>query len=133
MASGRTRLFGMIAAGLLCAGFGATEVRARAACEPATARAGDQFCQPARRSEAAVDRSGRFQVAQISPFDCTDRCIADFKTCMGKPPANDPGTVQPPPGTGNGTVVTPPGYEFCIGVQDKCIATCKAAAGTNTR
>ena len=132
MASERTRLFGTIAAGLLCAGIGATEAGARAACEPAT-DAASRICQPVQRSQAVVDKSGRFRVAQILQFDCVDRCINDFKTCMGDPPRNGPPITQRPPGTGNGTVVTPPPYEFCIGVQNQCIADCKAAANTNTR
>jgi hypothetical protein len=130
MASGRTRLFGVIAVGLLCANMGATKARARAACEPATTQAiaADRLCQPVKPSQSAADRSGRFRVAQILPFDCVDRCIADFKTCMGFRPPTDPPKTLPPPGNGN--VPTPPPFEQCIAAQDQCIAACKAAAGT---
>ena len=130
MASGRIRLFGLIAAGLLCAGIGAAEARARAACEPAMAQptAGDRLCQPVKPSQSAADKSGRFRVAQILPFDCVDRCIADFRTCLGIPPRTDPPKTLPPPGSGN-NVPTPPPFEQCLAAQDQCIAVCKEAAG----
>jgi hypothetical protein len=126
----RKRLFGVIAAGLLCAGIGATEAGARAACQPAAAQANaaDRLCQPVKRSQTTADRSGRFRIAQILPFDCVDRCIADFKTCMGPPPRTDPPVIGNDP-----PVKTTPPYEFCIGVQDQCIAACKEAAGRKTR
>jgi hypothetical protein len=124
----RASLFGMIAAGLLCAGIGTTEARARAACGLAMAQAADRLCQPVKPSQSAADRSGRFRVAQILPFDCVDRCIADFKTCMGFPPRTDPPKILPPPGSGN-NVPTPPPFEQCIAAQDQCIAVCKEAAG----
>jgi len=129
MASGRTRLFGLIAAGLLCAGIGATEAGARAACEPVAAQAADRLCQLVKRSQTTADKSGRFRIAQILPFDCVDRCIADFRTCLGIPPRTDPPVTLPPPGPGN-NVPTPPPFEQCLAAQDQCIAACKAAAGT---
>ncbi len=129
----RTKLSGMFAAALLCVGIGAPQAGARTACEPPAARAtaAAPLCQPAGY-RAAADMSGRFRVAQILPFDCYDRCIADFKTCMGENSSNGPPKTQLPPGSGN-TVPTPPPYEFCIGVQDQCIATCKEASGRKTR
>jgi hypothetical protein len=128
MTSGRTRLFGMIAAGLLCAGIGVTEAGARAACEPASANAA-LVCQPNKGTRAATDSSGRFRIAQIMPFDCVDRCIADTRTCLGIPPKTDPPVTLPPPGSGN-NVPTPPPFAQCLNAQEECIATCKAAAGT---
>jgi hypothetical protein len=92
----------------------------------------DQLCQPVKPSPSAADGSGRYRVAQILPFDCVDRCIADFKTCMGFPPHNDPPRTLPPPGSGN-DVPTPPPFEQCIAAQDQCIAACKEAAGRKTR
>jgi hypothetical protein len=124
MASGRTRLFGVIAAGLLCAGIGATEAGARAACEPASGNAAP-LCQPNKGSRPAMDRSGRFRIAQILPFDCVDRCIADFRICLGIPPRTDPPVIGNDP-----PVKTPPPFEQCLAAQDQCIAACKAAAGT---
>src|SRR3954468_16130807 len=72
---------------------------------------------------AAQTSSARQRLAQTIPFDCLDRCFADFKTCLGTPPRQDPPVIIPPPNSG-GNVPTPPSFDQCKRARDECEAQC---------
>jgi len=59
-------------------------------------------------------------LTQTIPLHCLDRCFADFKTCLGVPPRNDPRTTLP---NGRG-VPTPPSFDECKRARDECEAAC---------
>ena len=71
---------------------------------------------------AQVSPTQQQPLAQAIPFDCLDRCFAEFKTCLGTPP-NDGRPVIIPNGR-SGTVPTPPPFDLCKRIRDECDAAC---------
>jgi hypothetical protein len=72
--------------------------------------------------EAAAQTSGsRQRLAQTIPFDCLDRCFAEFKTCLGTPPRGD--LMPLPNGRGEGVPTLPP-FDLCKRARDECDAQC---------
>lgn len=70
----------------------------------------------------AVAQTSQQRLAQTIPFDCLDRCFADFKTCLGIPPRTDPPVTLP---NGRpGTVPTPPSFDLCKRARDECEVQC---------
>jgi len=76
--------------------------------------------QAAAQTSGAQQQQQQQRTAQALPFDCLDRCFAEFKACLGPPP--DPNKPIPPP---NGSSVpTPPPFEQCKRARDECEAQC---------
>ena len=63
------------------------------------------------------------RLAQNIPFDCLDRCFAEFKTCLGTPPRDGGPPVILPNGRG-GSVPTPTPFDLCKRARDECDAAC---------
>jgi hypothetical protein len=82
---------------------------------------GDRICHSVARDGRVAARPGRYLLAQLS-FDCFDRCLNEFKACLGIPPRRDPPTTLP---NGNGRVPTPPPFEICKRGLDECNAACE--------
>ena len=81
------------------------------------------LCLASGEVTAQMSRA-RQRLAQTGPFDCFDRCFAEFKTCLGTPRDGGGSPVIIPPDGRDGTVRTPPPFDLCMRARAECDAAC---------